>query len=261
MLASALAHGQSTRLPWTSSFDDGTFNAWDGVRSATGLAITSSGCRIGRCASAPLVPGGNSDNYGDFHFGDHVTTRGAKVEEVWLSMYSKFDGNFTWPDRSQKLAILNLTDGTSQTRLYQVYLYVRPNGEYAVDRSNLQTWQFFGLFQNVGGTPAAVRWGQWDKLKLHVRLNTPGQADGVVRLWINGQLRLEYRNVDVRQGTMHGMNKLNLSSYATRQTSTPGTQWWDDFTLSTTDPDSGSNPPPPASPPNPPVNFRIVPNN
>lgn len=245
------AHAQGTRLPWSSDFDSGTFDAWDGFRNTNGVTIETNGCQSGRCARAPLLAGTVNDNYGDFHFGDHVSVKGPKLEAVWLSFYSKFDAGLIWPNRSQKLAILNLTDGATTTRHYQVYVYVRPNGEYAVDKSDLDDWVFSGLYQNVGGAASAVRFGQWDKLKLYVKLNTPGRADGIVKLWVNGVLKVDYGSVDIREGAAFGLNKLNLSSSSTQAGVNSGVQWWDSFELQTTDPDAVS------AVPNPPADVRV----
>jgi hypothetical protein len=245
LMAGSLSLAQTTRLPWTSTFEGGNFSEWNGFRNTTGVTIESSGCQSGRCARAPLIAGTTNDNYGDFHFGDHSTVRGAKVEEVWLKFYSRFDPGSVWPNRSQKLAILNVTDGQSLTRRYQIYVYVRPNGQYAVDRSDISVWEFFGLYQNVG-TPAAVRFGQWDKIKLYAKLNTPGRADGIVRLWVNDQLKVQYTDVNIRKNTAYGFGKLNLSSYSTQAGGSNGAQWWDSFQLSATDPEStGTVPEPP----------------
>lgn len=244
---------QSNGLPFNSTFDAGNFNEWHGFRNSTGAAIVESGCQSGRCVRAPMQTATSNDNYGDRHFGDHTTIGGQKVEEAWLRLYSKFDAGFIWPDRSQKIAILNLGDSTSYSRYYQVYIYVRPNGQYAVDHSDLTNWRFTGLFQNQGAA-LSPRPGQWDKLKLHVRLNTPGQANGVVQLWINDVLKVDYSNVNIRQNSTYGMNKLNLSSYSTNSSSPDGgtgVQWFDSFTLSTTDPDGSS-----VLRPNPPTNVQ-----
>jgi hypothetical protein len=235
----------ATRLPWTAGFDGGDFEEWDGFRNTTGVEVRASGCQTGMCARAPLQQGITNDNYGDFHFGDHLSVRGDKIEEVWLRFYSRFDAGIQWPNRSQKLAILNLTDGQSATKHYQVYVYVRPNGDYATDHSYFSAWQFFGLFQNVGA-PVQPRLDQWDKIKLHVRLNRPGESDGVVRLWINDELKVDRHDVDIRQNTSYGINKLNLSSYSTQAGVSAGNQWWDSFVLSQTDPDLGIAPMPPS---------------
>jgi len=239
-LAGMEAHAQSTRLPWASNFEGGNFSEWDGFRNTTGATIETTGCQSGRCARAPLQQGTTNDNYGDFHFGDHESVRGQKLEEVWLSFYTKFDAGYVWPNRSQKLAILNLTDGQTTTRQYQVYVYVRPNGQFAVDKSDLIDWTFFGLYQNVGGAAVGPRAGQWDKIKLFVRLNTPNQSNGIVRMWVNDTLKVEYTDVNIREGTSYGINKLNLSSYSTEGGGSTGVQWWDSFRLQITDPDGAA---------------------
>ena len=92
-----------------------------------------------------------------------------------------------------------------------------------------------------------------------MRLNSPGATNGVLRLWINDQLKLEYSNVNIRFGTSIGINKLILSTYATPPSPTNGMQWHDSFTLALTDPDGSSPPPPPpATAPAAPSNVRIV---
>lgn len=246
------AGAQVTRLPFTSNFETGDFSEWDGFRNTTGVTIVSSGCQSGRCARAPLVTGTTNDNYGDFHFGDFYTVRGPKIEEAWLRVYSKFDAGYSFPSSGQKIAIINLTDGQNSTKHYQVYLNIRQNGVYEVNHSYFSQWRFFGLPQVA--TPATVRFGQWDKIKLYVRLNTPGQSNGIVRMWVNDQLKVQSESVNLREGTAYGMNKLNLSSYATPGGAADGFQWWDSLLLSTTDPDGGSTP---APTPMPPSNVRV----
>lgn len=66
--------------------------------------------------------------------------------------------------------------------------------------------------------------GQWDKLKLRVRLNTPGVAGGIVELWVNDELKLSYSNVNIRENTNYGINGFILSSYSTDATGGNGTQ-------------------------------------
>lgn len=242
----------ATRLPFTSNFETGNFSEWDAFRNTTGVTIETNGCQSGRCARGPFPAGTIIDNYGDFLFGDNRSVRGPKVEEVWLSLYSKFDPGIVWPSSSQKIAIFNLTDPSSGDRLYQAYVYVRSNGEYAVDKSNIATWQFFGYYQNANGAPVGVRLGQWDKLKLHVKLNTPGQSNGVIQLWVNNVLKIDYNNVNIRESTTYGVNKLIFGSYATRESPSAGVQWWDTIKVSATDPDGTT-----AVLPNPPTNVRV----
>ncbi len=232
----APAPSVNTGLPLNESFDAGNWNAWGGIRG--NLTFSTQNCMQGtRCGQSALVANTDDNNYADYYFADHVGQGGDKVEEVYMQMYSKFDPGYVWPNRSHKIALLNLTDGVTSDRRYQVYVYVDPTGRYAVDHSNIATWQFFGHAQNIG-TPVTVRSGQWDKLKLYTKLNTPGLSDGIIRLWVNDQLKVSYENVNIRENTNYGMNKFILSSYSTNATGSNGLQWYDDLVVSQTDPGS-----------------------
>jgi hypothetical protein len=250
--AAGPAAAQSTRLPFTSTFDGGTLGEWDGFRNNTGATVVNQGCQSGSCLRTPLMAGTASDNYGDFYFANHVGYNGAKVEEVWLTLWSKFDSGMTWPAEGHKIVILNLTDGVSSTRRYQVVIHVL-NGQYVIMNTDIDNWRFYNRYQNVG-TAVAARFNQWDKLKLHVRLNTPGVANGIVQLWVNNQLKADHSDVNIRFNTAFGMNKLILSTFATPSSPSNGVQWHDDLRLSTTDPDGGGGPTAPSAP----TNVRIV---
>jgi hypothetical protein len=45
---------------------------------------------------------------------------------------------------------------------------------------------------------AGMPLGEWSLAEFYIRLNTPGQADGIIRVWVNGQLTHEYTNVNCR---------------------------------------------------------------
>lgn len=229
-------------LNWTSDFEQNNFNDWTYVRGD--LVTTTESPRTGQyCARATLTQGTLSDNYADFYFGDHSSVGGDKVEEVYLKLSSKFSSQYdTWPSNSHKIALLNLTDGESNDRRYQVMVNVDRDGRYFVEHSYIDTWQFFGLSQNTGGDPAGVRYGQWDDLKLYVRLNTPGASDGIIRLYVNEELKVDYTNVNIRQNTSYGLNKLILSSYATDQSMASGYQYYDDWSISSIEPNDWVSP-------------------
>lgn len=45
-----------------------------------------------------------------------------------------------------------------------------------------------------------TRWptGRWVQIEQEVKLDTPGKADGIVRIWVDGSLRAEAVNLDIR---------------------------------------------------------------
>lgn len=245
-----------TGLPWTSGFETGNFSEWN--RGAdSNMSVVSTGAQAGTFAArANIVAGTQNENtYAEHVFGNwfNLPNPKVKVEEVYLRFYSKFSSGYQFPGTGHKVAIINLTNGLDSARHYQVYISINNDGSYRVDHSYIDTWEFFGMAQNVG-TVARVRFDLWDKLKLYVRLNTAGASDGIVRLWINDALKLEYTNRNIRQSSGYGMNKLIMSAWSQPSAPVNGLQWWDSWSLTTTNPDGSTTPPPPQ----PPTNVRII---
>lgn len=251
-IAAPSAFGQ-TGLPWSSGFETGDLSEWNGYDTGTVQVADSESSEGSFSAYVDLQANTLNDNYLEHYFGDHQRIGLDPVEEVYLQFDSRFDAGYRFPERQgHKLALLNLTD-ESGARRYQVYVYVNGNGEYAVDNSHIDTWDFYGMGQNVG-EPAQVRFDQWDRLKLYVRLDDPGMDNGVVRLWVNGELKLDYNDRNLRDDTQFAMNKLILSSYTTNQSGGSGRQRYDNWILSETDPGGGAD----LNPPSPPTNVRIA---
>ncbi|MDH5325923.1 MAG: hypothetical protein OEZ68_00470 [Gammaproteobacteria bacterium] len=218
-------------LPWTSDFETGNTSEWNGFGS---VGITDQNCQSGTyCAMNPLVAGTfNGDNYREHFFGDYSTVNLDKVDEVYLEFHSKIDPGYELTGRLEhKLAIINLTDETRQRR-YQVYIAIFPGTlNYGIVHSYIDSWRFFGLDQNAVTTPVALRLGQWDKLKLYVKLNTPNVSDGIVQFWVNNQLVIDHSGLNLREATNYSMNKLILTSYTTGMNSSNGMQYWDNWRL------------------------------
>lgn len=244
LLLSSVAIGD-TGLPWSSGFETGDFSEWNGYIRGSVTVSTENPQHGSYSARIPLITDTLNDNYVEHYFGDHIRMGLKKVEEVYLRLYSKFDTGYVWPARqAHKIALLNLTNGIDYERHYQVYIYVNSIGEYVVDHSYIDTWQFFGLAQNVG-SPATVRFDQWDKLILYVKLNTTDSPDGIVKMWINDVLKIDHSGLNLRESTSFGINKLILSSYTANQSGSDGVQWHDNWMLSETDPDDNIAPSPP----------------
>lgn len=243
----------ATRLPFRSSFETGDFSEWNGGLEAT-LTVTSSQATAGtRSAQSVMIAGQTTDNYKEFVFGDHPRIGGTPVtatQGMWLTFDSKLDSGFRFATGANvhKIAIVNFEDENSRRR-YQLILNVYiPNAQYFVEHLVWNADRSFnrampGLSQNVG-TPATVRYGQWDKFKMFVKPNTPGRTDGVVKLWVNGVLKADHSGISIRENTSYNPNKLIMSNYVNTSTAV-GTQRWDNFYLGETDPEAGVRPNPP----------------
>jgi len=249
-------HAQAavSRLPFTSSFETGDFSEWGGGLEAS-MSVTSSQATDGRYSTqAVMTQGQTADNYKEWLFGWHPRTNGGvpvSVERgIWLRFDSKFDNGFQFGANSvvHKVALINLEDENSRRR-YQLIIDVwLPERIYSIEHLRWNADRSFsaglpGISQNIG-TPVQARIGQWDRLKMYIKPNTRGNADGIVRLWVNGVLKAERTNVPVREDTDFMPNKLLMVNYVT-DTTTAGTQRWDNFYLGETDPDAGTRPMPP----------------
>lgn len=249
----ALPAFSAARLPFTSSFEAGDFSEWNGGLDAS-MSVSSSQASAGRYSAQSVMTSGQStDNYKEFVFGDHPRVNGAAVSQstgLWLRLDTKFDSGFRFPSTGNvhKIAIVNFEDSSARRR-YQLIINVwTANGEYFVEHLKWNEDRSFnrsfpGISQNVG-TRSPVRYGQWDRLKLFIRPNTVGRADGLVQLWVNGELKANYPNLSIRESVNVNPNKLIMSNYVT-QTTASGIQRWDNFYLGESDPDGGVRPNPP----------------
>ena len=68
-------------------------------------------------------------------------------------------------------------------------------------------------------------------------------------MWVDGVLKLDYQDLDIRENTDYGIGRFILSSYATQSSPVNGFEWADNVVLSEVDPDGMR--------PEPPVAFRV----
>ncbi|MBV1860034.1 MAG: hypothetical protein KUG77_16595 [Nannocystaceae bacterium] len=87
-----------------------------------------------------------------------------------------------------------------------------------------------------GTTPvfSAARAGQWQCVEAHVKLNTPGQEDGVFEFWVDGELEASRAGMDWR-GTWaaFGLNLLSIENFWLGGAPADLDRWFDDMVIST----------------------------
>lgn len=84
------------------------------------------------------------------------------------------------------------------------------------------------LRQNIG-TPTYITSGEWIDFQMMMKLNTPGQADGEVKLWINGELKMHYSTIRFRTVPELQLNAASLGGYIGGScTSVRDQKIWDD---------------------------------
>ncbi len=82
--------------------------------------------------------------------------------------------------------------------------------------------------QNVG-EPHYITGGQWIDFQMMMKLNTPGQADGEIKLWIDGQLKMHYNTISFRTVPELQLNAASVGGYIGGTcTSARDQKIWDD---------------------------------
>ncbi len=89
----------------------------------------------------------------------------------------------------------------------------------AMPRTGTQCWGDEGASTIYSGTGLLTR-DAWHRVEFFVRANTPGVANGVQRLWIDGALRGEWTGLRFRETTNLVISSIQLSTYS----ATPATQ-------------------------------------
>jgi hypothetical protein len=76
--------------------------------------------------------------------------------------------------------------------------------------------------------------GYWVPVEARARLNDPGKANGVFRLWINGRQEAQITDLDWHGSyTAHGINAIFLEAYWNDRSPADQTRWFDNFVVST----------------------------
>ena len=90
-----------------------------------------------------------------------------------------------------------------------------------------------GSVNYVGGGPVSST--AWDQVETEFKFNTPGVSDGLIRLWVNGVLKIERLNLQLRGPTPTSVNSQGLLNPSTSKFAEThifvqcglGNMWWD----------------------------------
>ena len=67
-------------------------------------------------------------------------------------------------------------------------------------------------------TPVKLQPGRWVEIEQEVVLNTPGKADGLLRVWVDGKLGLERKRLNFRSKSSDGFKGILANiHFATRE--------------------------------------------
>ncbi|MGH7442706.1 MAG: polysaccharide lyase, partial [bacterium] len=178
---------------------------WGPQPADHGVVVAAPGAPSGE-ALRVLYPQGEIGGASGYQFLCRFPSMGLQArDEAWLRYYLRFDPGFDFV-KGGKLPGLgggeantgghpaNGRDGWTARimwrpdgRVVQYVYHVGQKGKYGDDLD----WVLDG--QPVRFTP-----GRWDCVETRVKLNEPGQADGVIQSWFNGRLALDARGLRFR---------------------------------------------------------------
>ena len=98
--------------------------------------------------------------------------------------------------------------------------------------------------------------GRWYSYEVMVKANTPGQRDGRIAFWLDGQLIADFPNLRLRETTALNIDRFTLDLHVFGNNLAVARKWYDNVVAATSyiGP-MVSNAPPPM----PPTGLRIVP--
>jgi hypothetical protein len=74
---------------------------------------------------------------------------------------------------------------------------------------------------------------QWYCYELMVKANTPGQRDGRIAIWIDGNLIADFQNIRLRDTTSLKINKIELDLYIKQNPAGDMLKWYDNVVVAT----------------------------
>jgi hypothetical protein len=167
------------------------------------------------------------------------------VDEIYMRWYRKYQAGYRWGCQSAKnngvyaVSGPNVSDACVQPTGFDKYSF-----RVQDERRDSSPGEFFGALysyhphannggcgewysQNVGGIKNQQS-GVWTSYEIYIKANTVGQWNGVIKMWVNGDLRGQQQGIEFRYTDQLKINQLSLYG-STGGCSTPYTQdAWDD---------------------------------
>lgn len=184
-------------------------------------------------------------------FGDSPTgkviNRDRKYDEIYWRVYVKHQYGWTGGGPAKLSRATSIVSSNwAQAMIAHVWssgeaLTLDPATGVRDDRVVTTRYNDFGNLRWLGNKPVSgfklhstAESGRWVCVEARVKLNTPGQKDGLNQLWIDGRLEAERKGLDWRgRYTGHGINAVFMETYWNKGSPVTQSRWIDNFVIST----------------------------
>ncbi|MFO1499490.1 MAG: hypothetical protein U1G07_14025 [Verrucomicrobiota bacterium] len=183
-------------------------------------------------------------------FGRNPFGRGVRsdetFQEIFWRVYVKHEAG--WQGNPAKLARATCLSGKDWSQGFIAHVWGGKGNVLCIDpatgiRDSRRVTTRYNDFSNLtwlgwrqGQTPifGSIESGRWVCVESHVKLNTPGNGDGVFELWVDGKLEASRTDLDWHgKWTDYGINAVFLENYWNQGSTKKQARWFDDLVIST----------------------------
>jgi hypothetical protein len=190
--------------------------------------------------------GGRKLLFGDAPFGRPVR-KGERFTEIYWRHYVKHQKG--WTGAPAKMSRATGFTSSSWTQAFILHVWSGSGTTLTLDpargvRDGAVVTTKYNDFPNLkwlGNSPSGrfpvhstEESGRWICVEARLKLNTPGQQDGVAQLWVDGVLDAERSNLDFRSTyDARTINAVLLEAYWNSGSPSDQYRWYDDLVVST----------------------------
>jgi hypothetical protein len=161
-------------------------------------------------------------------------------DHVFMRWYHKFEAGFQgFPP---KMARMRNRDHATWTSPMEIQCWIDTSTEYggtvnldvkAQDSTQANSTGWLAVARSGFTFADAQNIGRWVCFEMEVQLNTPGQTNGLCRLWIDDALSVERLNVDLRGNQIYSINECMLDCYWNAGSPKVQSRFYDGFVVAT----------------------------
>ncbi len=214
------------------SFDDTTVNVGGRYEDVSENGMTLSG-------TDPFAGTGCLEQryaFGQVNAGWIVKVREYWPDHLFMRWYHKFEAGFEgYPPKMARMR--NRVRSGSWNAPMEIHTWISDGRVVADVKAEHSTQANSVGWLPVAGTdfsfddPSVE--GQWVCFEMEVKLNTPGQTDGLYRIWADSELIVERLDVDLRGSRTYGINEVMLDCYWNKGSPRTQSRYYDEFVIAT----------------------------
>ena len=164
----------------------------------------------------------------------HLASPGEKLYEVYYRYYHKFEAGFSdlLPPKMSRCKIFkSAQDWSGILGVYQ-WIGYEDDGILVADIKAVNQWLPVTLSTLDYADPANI--GRWICIEVRIELNTPGESDGEVQYWADGEEILYATGLDLDIGDKDkGLNMVMLDCYWNAGSPAEQSRFYDNYVIST----------------------------